>query len=409
MDDGGCLVRLHADLMAIRVVTVANPAVGHDWTYVVPGQWVADLVGVFASLRTTANPTAVVDSSGNGRDATVNGSWPGTFGNPGPFAGGANNLAPQNTTATLSPGAFCAARTNADVVLSTVAMSVDYWARMDAVNATGANWGLVSNNALGSANWEWDDFTGGGNPWDARYTLGTVGRFTVANIAAVGTWVHVGHSWDNVNWRTYVNGVLVDTTAGFGPGGTSPANMDLFGSRLQTSAPIGAMAGIAIYNATLTAGQFLAHATASGSAAAYAAAVNADTPVALWMMNELQSKTSRQANLTITDGTTTVATFPAGFSVTNAGVFNWSWQVLGPSSAQSVDGSTATVNIPDMILPAGYTVGVRTLDLAGTDQWSQITLWFDDGAGTGGVPSGAGAGAFPDVLWVPDYSQRGTP
>lgn len=88
--------------------------------------------------------------------------------------------------------------------------------------------------------------------------------------------------------------------------------------------------------------------------------------------------TSRTVALDITDGHQVVASFPAPFPVVGAGgPLLFSWAPTFSSNQQTPTAAVTSVSTPPLVLPAGYTVGTRTLDLLPTDQWSNITIWWD--------------------------------
>ena len=64
---------------------------------------------------------------------------------------------------------------------------------------------------------------------------------------------------------------------------------------------------------------------------------------------------------------------PEGF--VGGGTYTW---VMGPNvNRQSPGGASNVVGLPQLILPAGYTVGTVTPAIGPYDQWSRITVQWD--------------------------------
>lgn len=384
--------------MAIQVVHLPNPAAGAEWAYTIPGQYNVTLIGVQATLTVRSPPATAVDSSGNANNATYSGLANIVYGVVGPFGGG-GGLAAQITAAVSR--LYLASFANAGGQLDLATYSVDAL-----VNYTGT--GNVNMNEIFGI--RTSDIN---HPADLRflYGLSSTGGQRIANTnanvftltgvgIALNTWTHVGFSYDGAQWIGYKNGVAGTPVAGNVPGTVTLKPGNVGGDQIANQDLVGKIAAVAYYSGALAAARFLAHSNAvATSSAAYKAAVLADTPVALWMLDETYSTVARVVTLAIQNGAATVATFPTDTPIASPGTYNYSWQTLGPGAAQSSDGTTITVPIPSLTLPPGYVVGSNTPDIATTDQWSNVTVWFDDGTGTPN-PSGT----FPpylDALLVP--------
>jgi hypothetical protein len=113
--------------------------------------------------------------------------------------------------------------------------------------------------------------------------------------------------------------------------------------------------------------------------AAYTAAVESFTPDTYYHLgNQTTPPGGRQVVLEVTDGTHVVELIPTGFPIVSGlGPFTYSWQPKLAAHAQTMNGTTTTVPVPPLILPAGYTVGSRTLDIGAKDQWSNIAIWWN--------------------------------
>lgn len=127
----------------------------------------------------------------------------------------------------------------------------------------------------------------------------------------------------------------------------------------------------------------------------------------LWSLQESgATSTGRTPSLVVSNGTDDVLVIPAGFqAVTTPGPYSYAWQPGLNADTQSTDGTLTTVAIPTLVIPAGYTVGTQTFDLAPTDQWSNIALWWDDVYQT--VTSAAYDYGFPPGRFY-TYKQSGT-
>lgn len=392
--------------MAVRQVQATRPAAGADWSFVVPAQWLPYLYGITAVLTTALPLTTLTDETGNGHTATIAAGTGYILGQTvGPYVGGANN---GSLTGLSGPGFTSGqyASTAASLDFGPALVSMDGWfqARQPTSSIGPGGWWALLSGATDTGS------HGGGlnthDPYDWSITTSGSGQVVAANRVSGGVWHHLAVTWDAANWRLYIDGAL-DSTTGLKPyiGSGASTAWSLAGGGTGSRWK-GQCAGFAFYNATLTLAQIAAHAAANGSALAYKTAVLADTPVAYFGLNVGAQGPSRTVTLKLTDGTKTIAQFPASFPATTADSFTWSWQVLGPGAGATTDGRVNSVPIPEMRVDAGYVISSVTLDLAGTDQWGPITLWFDDGTGDV-IPGGGDTGGYLNALLVPDYSHRG--
>jgi hypothetical protein len=70
--------------------------------------------------------------------------------------------------------------------------------------------------------------------------------------------------------------------------------------------------------------------------------------------------------------------FTPGFPAAPSGSpFNYTWMTGLAAHSSVVSDTIITAAIPDLILPAGYTIGTFTPDIQPTDQWSNIVIWWD--------------------------------
>lgn len=392
--------------MVVRQVSVPKPAAGHDWQFVVPAQWLPYLYGVTATLTTPAGLTTAADSSGNARPLTLatTADAP-TFGQPGPFSGAGNNCAFLGTPTVTSNGigtsgsfaAFAAVAFTLECLLKSSAFT-----GAESQSCVMASFGAATLNASGNLN---------NNNAANRQGFTSAGGGSsnlLNNVLPRSAWHHWAVTQSAGTWNGYLDGVLVGAYgAAPAAGVTSPAAITVGDLGLSGRRYDGYMSAAAYYSSALPAANLLAHVNALTTKAAYKAAVLADTPEALWMLDDTGAMGSRIVTLKVTDGTNLVAQFPASFaSVILSGAI-WSWQALGPGAQSSTDGTVNSVPIPEIQVDAGYVISTVTLDLQPTDQWGPITVWFDDGTGPAGGPLPGGGTSYLNALLVPDYANRG--
>lgn len=392
--------------MAIRVVTVPNPAAGHDWTFTVPAQWVARLLGVTATLTTSLIATVALDASGNGHDATYWQDGKITWGAAGPF-GGAPNRSVARASGATDPNAcigYCTPSTAFNFTSFTIGAWVNVAAAASSFRAIFAN---TFNNASGQDQGYVSRLNANVGQIQQLRWLNNTSVTSVAGIAKAA-WHHLAVTSDGANARFYIDGVLDSAPAAAVAIAAVTETPMLGGFPFGGQDWVGNMAGLFVNAAVLGAARLATYVADSAVGSAnYKADVLADTPVALWMLDDVAAVGARPVALAVTDGTTTLASIPGVYADAAATSQTWSWQTLGPSAAANGAGSVNVVNIPEMDLPGGYTVGTVTPGMLSTDQWSGITVWFDDGTGTAGGPGGVIGGAeYLNALLVPDYSHR---
>lgn len=394
--------------MAVRVITIGAPAAGHDWQFTVPGQWYPYLYGVTATMNSAGPLTTLADETGNGHTLTVLGDGAYIFPAAGPYAGGANNGSVSHPWGNTGLN-HQFANTAMALAFGPANLTVDGWWKAfqptGGASNTGDFWGLFNGATCVSGA---SEGTNTNSPFDMGISTAATFNIVISGFSAYNVWHHVAWTWDGANWHIYRDGALVTTTA-LSPYAGSGVTMQFCvpGDRALGRWD-GSCAGVGFYTSALAAANIANHAAANSSASAYKTAVLADTPLAYWGLNALPTGPSRTVTLFVTDGTKTVAQFPASFPSTANQSFTWSWQALGPGAQSSTDGQINSVPIPELAIAAGYQIGVKTLDLAGTDQWSNINIWFDDGTGPSGGGGGPGIGSgYINALLVPDYSHQG--
>lgn len=389
--------------MALYVVPVAQPAAGHDWQVTVPGQYLWDVVAVSATLGTGASGSKFVDSTATHNDLTVVGNQAHyTGGATGPYAGppGDFSIAGDGNNA----GTSTYARGSSIAGYGAVNMSVEFLAQ---AAANGFNNQTICGLGHGAGSppfFVWlNQITG--TTYEPRIAVSGTIRPGAGVAHTFGGWHHHAITYDGTKWNYYYDGVLAGSSAAAagGPGAVTDSPEMPGGS--SNGIINGNVAGVAFYASTLAAGDIATHAAALPSAAAYKSAVLASSPAGLWLLNDNGQGPSRVVDLVVTDGTHTLDDIPTGLTtIANGGPYVYSWQPTLNSSASTPDGTSVAVAIPKLVLPAGYTIGTRTLDLAGTDQWSNINVWWSDDFQNG--VTGATAYEFPGGILL-RYQQEG--
>lgn len=361
--------------MTLYVIRPPNPPAGRDWTAAVPGQYLYNITGIVATLTTAsgASPTAL-DASGHGRNGTYDPVIPPSVFVPGLVAG---DLALQCQTpafvnvngVTVPPGGI---RWDQDFAIA-------FWYRID-----------------GGAGQTPDAFVASATP-NPGFLLVRIHYGANGNVYQIGNNV--------ADWRTALNSVPVDNNPHFvvvmwsggvmsvsvdgaavgfslmGVAGSGGPMTDASWAEDGAGSPSGphVMDEVAIWNTALTQANATAmFNAAAGGFAAYSAAVLALNPWGYWHLDDYAPPGGRQVTLAVTDGTNELEQLPTGFPVSaGLGPFRYSWTPDLNASTQVPSGSPTTVAIPRLILPAGYTVGTETPDLASGDRWSGITIWWD--------------------------------
>lgn len=363
--------------MTKYVVPVPDPLAGDDWATVVPGIYLWDVIGITATL-TTGTPGGQffgVSYDGTTGIATfyLDGLPIGTAANPPlPVHSSANfTLFGQPTTGPGiwdEPAFFNGTLDDADMATMFAAASVSYAAYVAAVLARTpiAYYHLDPFPSPGGIA---SDASGNGN--DLTYEVNT-GVFPIVPVPglvsggqalevtgteiAEGTVSGIGTgSFSQVGWvkPAALNQGLLLGFFQFNPGGETTwvlQSQNQPGTPLLQLFRITSISPVNIQQFDSPAGTF----TPSGG-------------------------TGRQPTLVVTNGTDNVLAIPTGFeAVTTPGPYNYAWQPGLNADTQSSDGTLTTVAIPALIIPAGYVIATVTLDLQPTDQWSDVSVWWDD-------------------------------
>lgn len=363
--------------MTLYVVTQPDPPAGTDFSFVVPGRYTYDVTGITATLTTVPLLPILHDSSGNGHDGLY-------ITNFGPYPKPAPGLVAGDGAIRWGSRAAPIGNSHALVTAPIIDWRGDFTVEAliarDAVNPQqvfvaaaddggGNNVVTVLIGVTGaiqvirnSVPQEVHQTAAGAFPADGAAHRLSVTYTAVTCVIRVGG-VTIAQTVNNPHHVIAVNALRVDLGAdasGAGAGGS-----------IQDET--------AIYGFALTGAQDAAHqAAVAGGFATYSAAVLANGPAAYYHHDE-GSSTGRQPSLIVNDGTTELEAIPTGFpAVATPGPYDYSWQPRLNADTQSTDGTLTTVAIPRLLLPAGYVVGARTLDLQSGDQWSNVTLWWDD-------------------------------
>lgn len=363
----------------LYVVTAPDPPPGADFTLIVPGNYLYDVVGITAKLTTGLGNPILHDSSGFGNDGTylTGGTGTITFDHaPGLVAGDTDIIcnpaiptlvggSGPTTSGWLNAGSFwivawCDGTTNQpqNMVILRVGAGGDVGAQLGVTNGFLGNPTVFfdfNNSAIGL------DYFGavaaGPHMYAATYDAVTdEARIYIDGVRVLGPTVVGGAPVFDANWFDL----------GAAPGNNPEYDEIAWGSGLPDDAAIANL-----------------YAQATVSFAAYTAAqlALAPFPFGYYHLDDVVTAGGRQPSLVISNGTTELEAIPTGFpAVATPGPYEYSWQPGLNADTQSTDGTLTTVAVPPLVLPAGYTVGTRTLDILPADQWSNVTLWWDDNA-----------------------------
>lgn len=361
--------------MTLRVTTLPNPAVGKDWSTLVPGNELWDVTGIVATLKTAvagppsfatvdaailavsptgyyplndaANP--MTDHSGHGNNGTYDPDATGhvTLGGAPIFAG-----ATSAAITTGTPGYIGKANMVAGL------MAGDWWVAMSyqrGADDTGRAY-VFFETAVGNIGLIIFGSTEAGDATSQAWRGTAVGSFeatfspVIPNGAVDCMTVVVYHAGTGVyDW--YNNGVLVGSVADSGAATVASPTIAHIGQYGDT--------------ATRRFGP-----VAWGTGALTAAQVAAMYP-------PTSGGTGRTPSLVVTDGTHVLQTIGQGFAApATAGPYAYSWQPGVSSNTATPAGTTISIAIPKLIVPAGYVLETVTPDLIGTDQWSNLAVWW---------------------------------
>lgn len=356
--------------MALYVITVPDPPRGQDWSYTVPGEYVEDIVSVSATLTTEVGPSVgnAEDASGHGNTGAYHPNNATLIGAPGLFAGDSAveffpQVFPVNNRVEAPGSAFDPSG----------AFTVTWWQGPDDVIAFGADMTFGPAFQVNTAT----------NEWGYRLSIGLLNNGTYVDPGPPNAPRMIAWRQTGTDLYLYVNGVEVLHVGPYiYPATVAPITYDLadapglFGlnDSLGTldewaawSSDIGAAAITNLYNLSATFDS-------------YSNAVLALAPDSYYHLDDAtQSTVGRTPALVIGDGTNQVGAYVSSFPVAPVSpAFDYSWLVGLSNSAQVPAGTITTVGLPPLILPAGYTVGTSTPDIGEYDQWSNVSIWWDD-------------------------------
>lgn len=380
--------------MTLRLELVPQPAAGTDWSIMVPGQQVWDVVAVTGKLNTGGAPPA---------------PCPCTPANVHTACALATTFGPPTGYFTLPLAAF--------------APGVGPWTVEGIVRGADLNYfGLLliaqqPAPLVGISNLRiaLDSFFGSFIDWADGATFQMAFGSKPCNVT---DWAHVAITSDGsggVTIAAYWEGVLSNSMA---PGvyAESAPGESLVGSNVSPSlggVSFARVSDLAYYHTALSPAQVAAHAAlVCTDLTAYRAAVLADGPNAYYPMDDgVGSPVAvdisgngfdatavdtvvfgepgvtnapnpplppRYTTLNVTQAATPVAAFPVGFAQPDLTTRAYTFQVGVPNNTITPAGDSAVVGIPMLRLPAGYTIAADTLGLQPGDQWTNVIVWWDD-------------------------------
>lgn len=363
--------------MTLRTLQIDDPPAGVDWLTIVPGQYLYNITGLAGTLTTGAGADGIMyDSS----PFHLNGSY---INGPIDVAGLVAGNAAKQTTAVAHEHM----EVDAPIVDWSGDWSVVFVAEPDLVPqqtitivarvgtgvTTSQSWRINIDSTLALINIEAIG-PGGSNTWvtaNGSFPIDGTGHDCVITYAAGSNTITI-----------YVDGSAVVTTPG-GPNipGTAAIDTVFIQRNPATSQGFKGIIDEVSFHPTVLSSSAAAfiHAGKLAGIGPYQTVILAQQPNAYFHMDDGGAGTGRQVALQVTDGMSEVELIPSGFAdVVTSGPYDYSWQPNLQASAQTPDGKVTTIAIPRLIVPAGYTIGTDTLDIAAADQWSNIVLWWSD-------------------------------
>lgn len=392
--------------MTIRTQIVPDPPPGQDWSTIVPGEYLWDVLTVNATLAAQAG--CLNFNQNTAMDCGL------------PFGGPTSGRVDLGASA-FTPGGG--------------AFSVELWIRP----TTGFNpaFGRICSTCPGPPPgqqlMECIAIPGGsigfgyGFPFPFSTAVGS-------GVPSTDEWTHyvfLSHGTGTA-FEIWENGVMLQTGA-TGAYGATPATASTIGGR-YSPAPFTFSAcvfdEVAFYHHALSPAAIAAHYAAGCTGfATYSAAVFADGPVSYYHLDEGPGATTvndatghghagivaetpafgapgfyegggpRYPALTITDGSNVILVAPSATGQVNGTTVQYSWYLANASAIPTPGTGIVSIALPRLVLPAGYVVESVTGELEPGDQWSEITVWWDD------TLMGGMAGITPydyhDILIIP--------
>lgn len=360
--------------MTLRTVAVADPVPGTDWSYTVPGRYLLDITGITATLRTinTTLQTTMADITGNGNDGTHgNPSLVGLELVPGLVP---DDLAIECTHNTIGTAPLVADPVAGDFTIALWIASDDPDAFFNCPIFRGTVNPTVRFQVRGNA-------FGGFFQLTRVYAGASSDFFTTGTMPFPSGPVFVVAVYDEAanHVEFYLNGTAFPAQSYAAHPMTETSDEVVFGT--NGVGVTSTMDEVVVFDTALSAADVSAlYAAGLVDWATWQGVVTPLAPFAWWPLDDSGANTNDFVALLVTNGANPVADIPQGSVDVYAGSGPWaySWQPGLGASSQSPNGGVTTVAIPRLVLPAGYTVGAHTLDLSAADEWSDITIWWDD-------------------------------
>lgn len=386
--------------MALYVMRPPDPPAGVDWLTAVPGEYLYNVTGITATLAALGgDPNVAMDSSGNGNDGIYVNAW--THHVAGLVAG--NDAARSINDSGFVDSFYVPDLTSAITFVGWHTRTLPGPVLLPFTVPATAGHASILVQVVGT-----DSNSFGDPPGAIRIELDALGATVVTN---AGDWTDPGPHLLAVS--VYVPAGLIDVYVDLTHVGTfniGPVVLEETptGTRFLPGAP-GAnpiMDELAVFDQILNFGNITGlYAAAFTSFAAYNAAVLSHNPVIYYHLDDPVAGAGRQALLNITDATHRVLLVPTGFAAgPNPGTYAYSWQPRLAASSQTPDQLFTTIATPALVLPAGYSIGTNTPDLAPSDQWSNVAVWWDSNIMD--AQAGLGAYLFPPPVHLVYHQEQ---
>lgn len=362
--------------MALYVIRPDNPPPGEDWQAAVPGQYLYNVTGVYAALNTDAlSATTIEDASGNGNNGTYIQDVP-PFGPvfiPGLVDGN------DAVDAQRLPSTGSVFIEGPSVVGWDASWTLVWWEQTPVLVGSSTFYKYLSAMSPAAPDIIIFQQTGTGldyievtgtTPW--RTAPGTIPNDGAPRMLAV----MFDHNTGLLS--LYLNGTLVPwLVTGSAPAtSTPPTGTFQLGNGGLFSANV--LDELSIYRTSFLPAFFAALYADQADFTAYNLVALSGGPELYYHFAPNTPATGRQVTLSITDSNNEVERVPSGFdALATPGPYAWSWLPALNSAAENATAKTITVPLPKLLLPAGYTIGTKTLDITPTDQWSDIAIWWN--------------------------------
>jgi len=369
--------------MTQYVVTIPDPPIGENFTYVIPGQYVAAIYSVTADFHAgpTLNPLnpPCIDSSGNGRDGVYILIPLGRAVDCLQFPGAMNGSVAFNMNRPLAAADSAGAQGTGLASPLPSPLTACFWLQAD--NVTMGDFVILVGNGVPPRNgWNLQLFANGTLAY-SFFDLGFCQTLPGA-FPNDGSWHFIATTIDPLTGPTiYVDGFPVPSTPSIPFPIVVPA-VDYDEWVLHPAAePDGYVIDeFSVFDATLGPSDIQALWTAASVGfSSYNSTVLLFAPSLYINFDDTGfERTNTTVGLDIGNDTVILSRYPAGIVQPNGSTINYAWSSQSQAPNTGIGGSTQQTPIPQLTLPPGYIIASETANIQPNDQWSNIVIWFDN-------------------------------